>query len=47
MGKVPEAMKELKAACDLEPDGDGAKLAKALIEATEAGAFPPPGKAKK
>ena len=46
MGKVNEAMKELKAALDLEPDGDGAKLAKALIEAKEAGALPPTKKKK-
>ena len=32
MGKVPEAMKELKAAVELEPEGDGARLARALTE---------------
>jgi tetratricopeptide (TPR) repeat protein len=47
MGKVGEAMKELKAALDLEPDSDGAKFAQSLIAATEAGALPPPGKAPK
>jgi hypothetical protein len=26
---------------DLEPDGDGARLAKALIEAKDAGVLPP------
>lgn len=44
MGKVPEALKELKAAMDLEPDSDGAQLAKALMNAKEAGALPPPKK---
>ena len=29
---------------DLEPEGDGARLAQALIEAKEAGALPPPKK---
>jgi len=47
MGKVPEAMRELQAAIDVEPEGDGAKLAKALIEAKEAGALPPQGSARK
>jgi predicted Zn-dependent protease len=47
MGKMKEAMKELEAACDIEPDGDGARLARALIEAAELGALPPPGKDKK
>lgn len=47
MGKVPEAMKELQAAMEVEPDGDGAKLAQALIEAKEAGALPPKGLVKK
>ena len=42
MGKVPEALKELKAAMDLEPEGDGARLAQSLLEAKEAGALPPP-----
>ena len=41
MGKVPEALKELKAAMDLEPDGDAAKLAQSLIQAKEAGILPP------
>ena len=44
MGKVPEAMKELKAAMDLEPYGDGGRLAQALIQAKDAGALPPPKK---
>jgi tetratricopeptide (TPR) repeat protein len=47
MGKVPEAMKELQAAMDVEPDGDGAKLAQALIEAKEAGGLPPKGLSRK
>lgn len=44
MGKVPEAMKELKQAVELEPKSDGAAFAKALIEAKEVGALPPPAK---
>lgn len=44
MGKVAEAVKELKAAIDLDPDGDGARLARALLEAKEAGALPPKSK---
>ncbi len=47
LGKVKEAMKELKAAQTVEPEGDGARLAQALIEATEAGALPPGLKGKK
>jgi len=47
LGKVPEAVKELQAAMQIEPDGDGAKLAKALIEAKDAGALPPKGAKKK
>jgi Flp pilus assembly protein TadD len=46
MGKVNEAMKELKAALDLEPGSDGAAFAQALIDAKEAGALPPPNKQK-
>jgi Flp pilus assembly protein TadD len=46
MGKVTEAEKELKAALDLDPKGDGGQLAKALLDAKEAGALPPK-KAKK
>ena len=42
MGKADEAVKEIKAALELEPEGDGAKLAQALFEAKEAGALPPP-----
>lgn len=42
LGKVKEAEKELNAAIELDPRGDGAKLAKALLEAREAGALPPP-----
>lgn len=42
LNKIPEAVKELKAAIDLEPEGDGAKLAQALLEAKDAGALPPP-----
>jgi tetratricopeptide (TPR) repeat protein len=41
MGKVTEAMKELKAAQTLDPDGDGARLAQALLEAKESGVLPP------
>ena len=41
LGKANEAMKELKAAIDLEPDSDGAKFAEALIAAKESGALPP------
>lgn len=44
LGKVPEAMKELKSAMDLEPEGDAARLAKALVEAKDAGVLPPPKK---
>jgi tetratricopeptide (TPR) repeat protein len=47
LGKVDEALKELDAACTLEPEGDGARLAKALIAAKEAGALPPPKLKKK
>ncbi len=42
LGKVKEAEKELNAAIEIEPKGDGAKLAKALLEARESGALPPP-----
>jgi predicted Zn-dependent protease len=45
MGKVNEAMKELKSALDLEPESDGARFAQSLIDAKDAGALPPPGKA--
>jgi len=41
LGKSDEAMKELKAAIDADPEGDGAKLARALLEAKDAGALPP------
>jgi tetratricopeptide (TPR) repeat protein len=41
MGKVPEAIKELQWAIDAEPEGDGAKLARALLDAKEAGVLPP------
>ncbi len=47
LGKVPEAVKELQAAMQIEPDGDGAKLAKALMEAKDAGALPPKGAKRK
>lgn len=40
MGKGEEAAKELKAAMDLDPDGDGGRLAQALIEVRDAGALP-------
>jgi tetratricopeptide (TPR) repeat protein len=45
MGKANEAMKELKKAVELEPQSDGAAFARALIEAKELGALPPPAKA--
>ena len=46
MGKVAEAMKEIQAALDIDPEGDGARLARALLEAKETGVLPPrkPGK---
>lgn len=37
MGKPQEAMKELNAALDIEPEGDGARFAKALIDARDTG----------
>jgi tetratricopeptide (TPR) repeat protein len=46
LNKPAEAVRELNLALDLEPDGDGAKLARALLEAKEAGALPPPKPAK-
>ena len=46
-GKVPEAMKELNAAIEIEPDSDGARFAQSLIEAKELGALPPPKEEKK
>jgi predicted Zn-dependent protease len=46
MGKVNEAMKELKSALDLEPNSDGAKFAQSLIEAKEVGALPLPKKSE-
>lgn len=39
LGKTAEAEKELKAAQTVEPDGDGARLAAALLEASSAGVF--------
>jgi tetratricopeptide (TPR) repeat protein len=42
LNKPAEAVKELKAAIQIDPDGDGARLALALLEAKEAGALPPP-----
>ncbi len=47
MGKVTEAMKDLKAAIDLEPDSDGAAFARSLIQAKEDGVLPPAGAKKK
>lgn len=41
MGKLKEAEKELKAAIAADPDGDGARLATALLEAQACGALPP------
>lgn len=46
LNKANEAVKELQAAIDVEPDGDGARLAQALLEAKEAGALPPPKTSK-
>jgi tetratricopeptide (TPR) repeat protein len=43
MGKVNEAMKDLKAALDLEPDSEGAKFAQSLLDAKAAGVLPPAG----
>ena len=42
LGKAKEAERELKAALAMEPDGDGARLAQALLEAKENGTLPPP-----
>jgi len=42
LNKPAEAVRELKAAIETEPDGDGARLALTLLEAKEAGALPPP-----
>jgi tetratricopeptide (TPR) repeat protein len=42
MGKANEAVKELKAAVDLEPGSTGAAHAQALIAAKEQGILPPP-----
>lgn len=47
LNKPAEALKELKAAIDIDPDGDGARLARALLDAKEAGALPPPVAGKK
>jgi tetratricopeptide (TPR) repeat protein len=49
LGKVAEAEKELKAAIDLDPDGDGGNLARALLDAKTEGVLPPkkPAKAEK
>lgn len=47
LGKVAEAEKELKAAIDLEGDGDAGDFARALLEAKAEGALPPPKAAKK
>ncbi len=41
LGKTDEALKEIKAAIDADPGGDGARLAKALLEARDSGALPP------
>ncbi|MGA9525205.1 MAG: tetratricopeptide repeat protein [Myxococcaceae bacterium] len=41
LGKTDEALKELKAAIDADPEGDGGRLAKALLEAKDSGALPP------
>jgi len=42
LNKPADAVRELKAAIEIDPDGDGARLALALLEAKEAGALPPP-----
>jgi len=43
--KYPEAVRELRAAIDLDADADGARLAASLLEAHELGAFGvPPSK---
>lgn len=47
LGKVNEALKEIKAAMDLEPDSDGARFAQDLLAAKETGALPPPHLAAK
>lgn len=39
MGKLGEATKELNAAIQMDPEGDGARLAQALLDANNAGAF--------
>ena len=44
LGKTSEAQKELKAAMTIDPDGDGAMLARALQAAHEEGVLPPPKK---
>lgn len=44
MGKVTEAVKELNAAIELDPNGDGARFARALLEAKNEGALPPKSK---
>ncbi len=41
LGKADEALKELKAAIEADPEGDGARLAQALLEARDSGALPP------
>lgn len=46
MGKTAEALKELKAAQELDSGGDAAKLAEALLQAHEAGAFAATGRKK-
>ena len=46
LGKKAEAEKELEAALKLDPDGDGGRLAQALMDAVEAGALPPKKAAK-
>ncbi len=45
MGKVNEALKELKAAVEIDADSDGAKFAQALIDAHNVGVLPPLPKA--
>lgn len=41
LGKTKEAVKELKAALDLEPEGDGARLAQTLLAAQQSGLYEP------
>ncbi len=46
LGKENEALKELQAVMKTDPDGDGGRLAKALLDAKEAGVFAKKAKKK-